>query len=199
MGKITAIDLGSNTFRAALFDCEKKDIISSYEKTVRTAQGLRKSGRISQEALGRIIDAALMMPPHFYAHPVRAVTTQALRKAANAKAVLKEIKKHTGIDFCVISGEKEASLTLDAVQNRLEKLSFGTQSLLLADIGGGSTEIIIAKNGRSRIHSFEIGIVGIAEYGIGAYEQEFDALKRFVGTKDFSAFVCTAGTPTTVA
>ena len=199
MGKVTAIDLGSNTFRAAVFDCQSKEVINSYEKTVRTAQGLHECGLISQDAIDRIIDAAKQMPKPFYAHEIEAVTTQALRKAGNAADVLAQIKAACGIEFEIISGAQEAVYTLHAVQNRLEKLNIAAASVLLADIGGGSTEIIIATKDNTVVKSFEIGILSIAEAGMEAFAKEFENLAMFIRQYETDQFACTAGTPTTIA
>jgi exopolyphosphatase/guanosine-5'-triphosphate,3'-diphosphate pyrophosphatase len=212
---LIAIDLGSNTLRVVQIECESGQIIASFEKIVKTADGLAQSGLISQNALQRVIDALKEAQGRFdfASDHLRAVTTEALRRASNAAETLEEIQKQTGIIFEVIDGEEEARLTLLAVEHRLSLLSGGksqTSSFLLIDIGGGSTELVFRYPHRTYSKSFPIGIVTVAQsyHSLDAIEEALPSLMREI--EEFAAlifrqegivddFVATAGTPTTVA
>ncbi len=207
---VVAIDLGSNTFRGVEMDCKSLEPIAVYEKIVKTADGLHESGKISDEAVERIIEAADEAKRVFnFNNLVVAVTTEAVRRASNAKDVISRIKRETGIEFRTISGDVEASLTLLAVKKRLEKIGFKSESFVMVDIGGGSTEILFFDNGDFESRSFKVGIVTVAQKykSLKKIEQEMPNLtlrmREFVeekiAEKRPKVFVATAGTPTTVA
>ena len=212
-----AIDLGSNTLRVIQLDCQTGVFGATFEKIVKTADGLVQTGVIGSEAVERVIDAISEAKKSidFSADKIHAVTTEAIRRASNSEAVLAQIKRETGILFEVISGEKEAALTLLAVEHRLKHLGREEEdrdfsSFVLIDIGGGSTELIFRYPDQTITQSFPVGIVTVAQQ----YEtlERIDAalptlmeeMKQFAqsvvlryGALD--AFVATAGTPTTVA
>ncbi len=206
-----AIDLGSNTLRVTKLDCQSGKFIAEYEKIVKTADMLKSTGVIHHEAVDRVIYAIKEAKRQIgFDIEVQAVTTEALRRAANSKAVLERIEKETGVAFSVIDGEEEARLTLLAVKHRLAKLHFASKSFVLVDIGGGSTELIFSYPDKVITRSFPVGIVAIAQ----AYK-DLDNIQKALPTEmlDLSrfcmevyaqnghvdAFVATAGTPTTVA
>jgi len=207
-----AIDLGSNTLRVLEYDCHSGKQISVFEKIVKTADGLAKHGYVNSDAVCRVINAIqeAQINIDFTDKTIKAVTTEALRRASNAEEVLKEIKDVTGISFEIISGEEEARLTLLAVKQRLAKLQYASNTFVLVDIGGGSTELIFHYANETISKSFPIGIVTIAQ----SYEtlndiqdalpkEMFDmqmfCAEMFATKGMVDAFVATAGTPTTVA
>lgn len=207
-----AIDLGSNTLRVIQLDCEKSQFIAEYEKIVKTADGLATTGIVSDAAVERVIAAILeaRMLIDFDKHRLKAVTTEAIRKAGNAKAVLEKIKKETGVVFEVISGDEEARLTLHAVKHRLSQLHHASRNFVLVDIGGGSTELIFHYEDEVLARSFPIGILTIAQT-YNTLEAIHQALPdAMLGIEKFcaeifstkghlNALVATAGTPTSVA
>lgn len=207
-----AIDLGSNTLRVLEYDCQSSREKTAFEKVVKTADGLAEHGIINDKSVTRIITAIKEAQAQidFTTSPIKAVTTEAIRRASNADQVLAEIKKQTGVAFEIISGEEEARLTLLAVKHRLEKLKYASDSFVLVDIGGGSTELIFHYEDEIISKSFPIGIVTIAqtyeslENIAQALSEEMFSMQMFCAqvydTKGKAqAFVATAGTPTTVA
>ena len=207
-----AIDLGSNTLRVLKYDCESHKQLNSYEKVVKTADGLAEHGEINNNAIERIISAIKEAQEQidFSSQMVKAVTTEAVRRASNAERVLHKIKKETGISFDIITGEEEARLTLLAVKHRLTKLHYASDTFVLVDIGGGSTELIFHYGTETVSKSFPVGIVTIAQ----TYENletiqkvlphEMLAMQMFCAEMYATrakpnSFVATAGTPTTVA
>jgi exopolyphosphatase/guanosine-5'-triphosphate,3'-diphosphate pyrophosphatase len=209
---MVAIDLGSNTLRVLEYDCKMAKQVSVYEKVVKTADGLAEFGTINEGAISRIIAAIKEAQKQidFFSQPIKAVTTEAVRRASNAKTVLEQIKKETGVSFEIISGEEEAKLTLLAVKHRLKKLHYASDTFVLVDIGGGSTELIFDYGTETVSKSFPVGIVTIAQTYENlenidkALPQEMFDMQMFcaemVVTKGKpSSFVATAGTPTTVA
>lgn len=207
-----AIDLGSNTLRVLEYDCIAGTQISEYEKIVKTADGLAHYGIINNEAIERVIAAIQEAQEQidFSSSMVRAVTTEAVRRAVNSDEVLSQIKKETGVVFDIISGEEEARLTLLAVKHRLSTLQYASDSFVLIDIGGGSTELIFQYTNETISKSFPLGIVTIAqthetlENIERVLPQEMAEMQMFCdhiykSKGKVTAFVATAGTPTTVA
>jgi len=206
-----AIDLGSNTLRVLAYDCATQKQIAEYEKVVKTADGLVASGVVNDGAVERVIAAIEEAQAQMdFSAEVKAVTTEAIRRASNTEEVLKKIQKRTGVAFEVISGEEEARLTLLAVKNRLSKLKYASESFVLVDIGGGSTELIFHYGDDTVSKSFPIGIVTIAQTYESleniekALPQEMLEMQMFCAevfaTKGKpETYVATAGTPTTVA
>ncbi len=207
-----AIDLGSNTLRVLAYDCESEKQLFAYEKVVKTADGLAEFGTINEAAVQRVITSLQEAQTQidFNEHSLKAVTTEAVRRASNSQDILEKIQNETGVDFEIISGDEEARLTLLAVQNRLKKLQYASDTFVLVDIGGGSTELIFHYGEETVSKSFQVGIVTIAQ----SYEnleniekglpQEMLDMQKFCAenyaTKGQpSSFVATAGTPTTVA
>jgi len=202
---MVAIDLGSNTIRFIEFDGERWG--ESFEKIVRTAEGLYETGVIGEKAINRIIDAIneAGIQIDLSEQSIVGYTTAAMRLATNSAAVLQRIKEETGISFAVIDAQKEATLTLNAVRFRLSKLGITPSSFLLAAIGGGSTELIRYENGTVQSESINMGIVTLSESSIGSglLEEKISQFKckvsESLSTKMAETLVLTAGTPTTIA
>ena len=207
-----AIDLGSNTLRVLEYDCSTGKQINEYEKIVKTADGLAQHGIINDEAILRVVSAIKEAKKQidFSSSEVRAVTTEAVRRAENSDEVLSSIEKETGVSFEIISGEEEARLTLLAVKHRLSALQYPSKSFVLIDIGGGSTELIFHYANETVSKSFPVGIVTIAQTHETLENIEKVLHKEMAEMKQFcdhiykekgkvDTFVATAGTPTTVA
>jgi len=209
---IVAIDLGSNTLRVLAYDCQNQRAAAEFEKIVKTADMLESTGVIHHETVDRVIYALkeAQKKIDFSGAVIKAVTTEAVRRARNSGDVLARIYKETGVRFEIISGKEEAELTLSAVKYRLKKLHLAARNFVLADIGGGSTELIFSFGTETFCKSFPVGIVTIAQrYETlaaieAALSREMLDMQMYCaemyatrGTVD--AFIATAGTPTTVA
>jgi exopolyphosphatase / guanosine-5'-triphosphate,3'-diphosphate pyrophosphatase len=204
-----AIDLGSNTIRFIEYDGISWG--KNYEKVVRAAEGLQATGMIGKNALVRIIAAIEEAKQclDFSTHEVVAVTTAALRMASNGIDIISKIHSSTGILFTIIDGVREAQLTLLAVQNRLRKLHIDSNSFVLSDIGGGSTELVYCDYEKVTSESFSIGIVTMSEQAsnitelrllLADFENQVHLFYNSLGEKkDKARLVLTSGTPTTIA
>ena len=206
--RVISIDLGSNTLRVLKFDCTTQKRLAEFEKIVRTAEDLNSSGKISKEAIQRVVEAIneAKKKIDFRDSKILAVTTEAIRRAKNQKEALQKIKEKSGIDFRVIDGKEEAFLTLKAVNSRLKMLGLNGD-FVLVDIGGGSTEITFKFEQNILTKSFPIGIVTTAQKYKSIKElksglkEDMKIIKEFIGQapKKPKIFVATAGTPTTIA
>lgn len=212
MKNIIAIDLGSNSLRVLKMHCENKKSLGEFHKTVKTADGLAKTGKINDEAIARVVsglnEAKELLD--FSDAKVKAVTTEAIRQASNGLEVLISIKEQTGISFEVIDGDTEAKYALRAVQNRLEILGKTPKSFMMVDIGGGSTEMLFYYGEKYFSKSFKVGIVTVTQKFNSLDEiskaipelmhemrDYFDEVTKEHGGVEL--FVATAGTPTTIA
>jgi len=204
-----AIDLGSNTLRIIEYDGQ--NFGKSFEKIVRTAQGLNDTGKIARVALERIINALNEVKESIdFTHQVIvAITTAAMRMADNAHECIEKIHEQTGVCFRIIDGDEEAMLTLMAVRNRLHGLNKLTSQWILVDVGGGSTEVVVVTEDKVASKSFPIGIVTLSEKAQTkkALMQELQFYRETISLylsslmlkKIPERLVLTAGTPTTVA
>lgn len=198
-----AIDLGSNTIRFIEYD--GRNWGNSFEKIVRTAEGLHQTHRIGENAIKRIIEAIdeAKQKLDFTFQPIRAYTTAAMRLATNTDESLARIAHVSGIHFEIIDGSKEALLTLNAVRNRLKVLDTVPAIFLLADIGGGSTELTRYAEGKVETVSLNCGIVTLSEMSDTPQklQDSIDYFKQQIAVQALSssALVLTAGTPTTIA
>ena len=147
--KVAILDLGTNTFNifiAELF--ADKSFLKIYKSkiSVKLGQGGINKNFIEEAPFKRGIRA---LNKHkktiekFGAEKIFAFATSAIRSASNGKHFIKVAKETTGIDIRVISGEREAELIYYGVRSAVKMNE--TPSLII-DIGGGSTEFIIANN-----------------------------------------------------
>lgn len=218
--RVAALDLGSNTFLCLLAEGTSDSSLLIHEdltETVRLGQGLKPGGVFHSEALLRADKALQKFSEHihrFRPQKVKAVATAAARNATNAFELI-EIAQKYKIPLQVISGDEEALLTF---QGSTEEISWSGKTLVV-DIGGASTELIIASEDRKKIeyrHSFDVGGVSLTEQKI--HQQPFTdltELERFLEdifqfTKNkkltdlcratsFGQALSVAGTPTTLA
>ena len=208
---ITAIDLGSNSFRVVTYDFNTNTILNDFHEVVGMADGLVETGKISKEAQERVIKAIQTAVERMKFDPRKAicVTTAAMRYASNNQEVLKYFKEQTGVNFQIIEPEEEARLTLLAIQYALKRESYKSENFVVLDIGGGSTEIIVNTHHNFVAKSFPFGIVTLTQQ-YKSIESTKEALKllqkeisEFVNSLKLNLetyiFIATAGTPTTVA
>lgn len=140
-----ALDLGTNNCRLLIARPEGDGftIIDAFSRVVRLGEGLAKSGRISEEAMNRAVEALAVCAEKLKRRNVtlsRSVATEACRQADNGVQFIERVRKVTGIVLDIISPEEEARL---AVLGCHVLLSHGNGPALIFDIGGGSTELVL--------------------------------------------------------
>jgi exopolyphosphatase/guanosine-5'-triphosphate,3'-diphosphate pyrophosphatase len=175
-GVLAAIDMGSNSFRLELGQLLHGQYrrIDYLKETVRLGAGLDSDGRLSEEAalrglacLGRFRARLAGMP----APQLRAVATQTLREATNRDEFLLRAEAALGHPIEVISGREEARLIYKGVA----RLQPSTQSRLVIDIGGRSTEMILGLGSTQHVaESFQVGSVSLSSryFPDGRYTEE---------------------------
>jgi len=167
MSGLAAIDIGSNAIRLGVgfLDRERSaKFIEEIREPIRLGDEVFKSGLISERAMARAEGAFARFKGIFERHAVtryRAVATSALREARNQREFVARIKRASGIEIEVISGEEEARLIFLAVKHAY---NLRGKLALLVDIGGGSVEVSIVKNSEVVFsESLKIGAVRLLE------------------------------------
>jgi exopolyphosphatase/guanosine-5'-triphosphate,3'-diphosphate pyrophosphatase len=166
-----ALDLGTNNCRL-LIGAPTGDgfrVIDSFSRIVRLGEGLQNSGMLSEVAMERTMGALHACASRLGRRPlrgVRAIATEACRRAANGPAFLKRVRAETGLAFTVISTREEAELALESCTPLLRGPE---RRALLFDIGGGSTELAwvrLGPGGAPQLIGYEslpVGVVTLAE------------------------------------
>src|SRR5580698_9762135 len=136
-----ALDLGTNNCRM-LIGTPVGDgfrVLDSYSRIVRLGEGLHGSGALCPIAMDRAV-AALQdcadLLTRSRPRMVRAIATEACRRARNGSEFLERVRRETGLVVGIISSREEAELALESCAPLLEG---GGRRALLFDIGGGST------------------------------------------------------------
>jgi exopolyphosphatase/guanosine-5'-triphosphate,3'-diphosphate pyrophosphatase len=147
MNRIAIIDLGTNTFNLLIVEVKSDKTYSQLFQTkisVKLGEGGINKGFIAPVPFQRGIDAINIYKTIITDYQVEktiAIATSAIRDAANGNEFKAKIKEETDIEIKIISGEEEAELIYMGVR---EATKMSTDKSLIIDIGGGSTELIIA-------------------------------------------------------
>jgi exopolyphosphatase/guanosine-5'-triphosphate,3'-diphosphate pyrophosphatase len=146
---VAAFDIGSNSIKMTVARSAGHDGFDEVlwrSATVRLGAGIEATGRLADDR----IEAALEALNRFAAEAREAgaqrligVATEATRVAANGEAFLDRVRSEAGLEMTTISGDREAELTFRGLKATLDLAG----DTVVADIGGGSTEVISAADG----------------------------------------------------
>lgn len=166
MEQFAAIDLGSNSFHMKVVRAEDHalTVIDRERDMVRLSAGLDAGNLLTKEASERALECLARFGQRLRglkADNVRIVGTNALRKANNSREFIQQAEQALGFSIEIISGFEEARLVyLGAAQS----LQGDRGRRMVVDIGGGSTEIIVAdKSEPVFLESFYMGCVSSSE------------------------------------
>lgn len=182
-----ALDLGTNNCRLLIARPNRDGfrVIEAFSRIVRLGEGLSLSGRLSDAAMARTIEALKICSEKMARRGVtvaRAVATEACRRAGNGAEFLHDVKRETGIGLDIITSAEEARLALAGCTPLLEAPH---RHAIVFDIGGGSTEILWARlNGPGRTEvidwiSLPYGVVNLTER-FGAGDAESGSYARMI-------------------
>lgn len=158
--KIAVIDLGTNTFNLLVAEKSKHQVkrLFNTKEGVALGMGGINQNLLSSEAIKRAMVSLrnfCAIAREFECESIVAFGTSALRNATNAHELIDQANQELNLQIQVISGLREAELIYKGVQCGYD---FSVPSLIM-DIGGGSTEFILADaNGIQLARSFEIGV-----------------------------------------
>jgi exopolyphosphatase/guanosine-5'-triphosphate,3'-diphosphate pyrophosphatase len=163
-GPVAAIDCGTNTIK--LLVGALPEVAVREMRMVRLGQDLDRTGRIADEALERAfaaIDeyAALIRDHDVPPSRVRFVATSASRDAANAADFVAGVRHRLGVEPEVVSGAEEAALAFSGAVRDLRTPP--APPVLVVDIGGGSTELVLGTDAPERSDSMDVGSVRLHE------------------------------------
>ncbi len=164
--RLAVIDLGTNTFHLLIAERENNKIHILYreKQPVKIGLGGINQGLITEEAVRRGILCLKKFSAtleEWKVARVQAFGTSALRSAINGMEVVEKLKRETGIETTLISGDEEAGYIYQGVRSALD---LGAEKCLIVDIGGGSVEFIIGNNKQYYWkQSFDIGAQRLLE------------------------------------
>ncbi|QYG94585.1 Ppx/GppA family phosphatase [Iamia sp. SCSIO 61187] len=159
---LAAVDVGTNSLHmviARVVEGDRFDVISREKEQVRLGQGAGDMKELAPEAVERGVAALDRFRRLADAHDaeLRAVATSAVREAQDPEVFLERARREAGVEVEVISGVEEARLIHLGV---LSALPVFDSRLLLCDIGGGSTELLVGHEGETLAsRSLKVGAV----------------------------------------
>ena len=219
-GRYAAIDIGTVTCRMLVVDVGESglhELTREYAIT-NLGEGVDATGELKPEAMERVVRAidgflAVRDSLSTSGHPVIrtvAVATSAARDARNAADFAARLRER-GIELSVIPGAREAALSFSGAS-----IDFSGERLMVVDVGGGSTEVVMGTGGAEPAcaHSFNVGCRRVTEKFLASDPPALEELARarawihekmaswFVGQAKEAAslerVVAVAGTATTV-
>ncbi|HYE51697.1 MAG TPA: Ppx/GppA phosphatase family protein [Azospirillaceae bacterium] len=193
---LAALDLGTNNCRLLIARPARGGfrVIDAFSRIVRLGEGLTRSDRLSDDAMARTVSALKVCGSKMRRRGVtdlRAVATEACRRAGNCGEFLERVERETGIRIEIITSNEEARLALAGCASLLDHR---VPRAIVFDIGGGSTEIMWIElvRGRPRLLdqiSLPLGVVNLTERhgGDRVPPEEYRAMVDEVsaGLKDF--------------
>ena len=183
-GRYAAIDIGTATCRMLVVDVGESgfhELTREYAIT-NLGEGVDATGELKPEAMERVvraIDGFLAVRDSLSTsdHPVIrtvAVATSAARDARNAADFAARLRER-GIELSVIPGSREAALSFSGAS-----IDFPGERLMVVDVGGGSTEVVMGTGGAepSCAHSFNVGCRRVTEKFLASDPPALEELAR---------------------
>src|SRR5690349_7328453 len=161
--RIAAIDCGTNSIRLLITDLsdQQHDLVREM-RIVRLGQGVDATGRLDRAAIDRTLQVTreyAELITTLGADVVRFCATSAARDAENADELAAEVESVLGVRPQVLTGEEEAAASFLGATR-----SLAGGHTLVADIGGGSTELVVGEDGTVEWStSLDIGSVRLTE------------------------------------
>lgn len=170
--RLAAIDIGSNSVRLLVAEALRGGtyrILDEEREPTRLGKSVSTKGRLDAEAMDRTIqalDTFKKIAAGFQVTSLRTIATCAVREARNGPDFCRRVRERVGLEVEVISGEREAQLAFSSVQRAFDLTG---RNVIVADIGGGSTEIVFGTgNLVEAIFSTPLGAVRLTEqFGLG--------------------------------
>ena len=217
MTRVAAFDCGTNSLRLLVADLDvaagtSRDVVREMQ-IVRLGQGVDRTGRIAEASLQRVFAAVeeyMTRVRELDVAQLRFCATSAARDAENAEEFVAGIRERTGVEPEVLVGDEEARTSFAGTIRDLPPLP---EPLMVVDIGGGSTELILGSGDGSveAACSLDIGSVRLNERHlhtdppsreeIAAAVEDIDAALdgATVDSGRAEAVIGVAGTVTTIA
>lgn len=209
-GRLAAIDIGSNSIHMLVVESSGAGtggyrVLARERDMVRLGKSALGEGVLSGKAMRKGLEALLKMTTLARlkgAGEIVAVATSAVREAANGGEFIAQVRALTGLPVRLLSGEEEGRLIFRAVRHAVD---LSRDTVVLADVGGGSTEWCVARKGDLRsVQSVPLGSLRCAAMLEGDPPTSRsaerlrrtirDTLDRLKTPKRVDRFVATSGT-----
>jgi exopolyphosphatase/guanosine-5'-triphosphate,3'-diphosphate pyrophosphatase len=165
--RIAAIDVGSNSIRLVVAEVLTSGgyrVLDEERENTRLAAALTKTGRLDPKAADSTVTVLrnfLSIAAGYGVNQVRAIGTSALRDAEDGPEFCDRVRKELKLSIEVISANEEARLAFLSVARAFD---ISGRRVAVADIGGGSTEIVLASSGLvDQVYETKLGAVRVAE------------------------------------
>ena len=208
MTRVAAVDLGTNSTRLLVADVEgdRLEEVTRRLTITRLGEGVDERRRLLPVPVARVRNCLAEYRRELEelgAERTLAIATSAVRDAENGEAFLGEIEWGYGFTTRLLTGEEEATMMIRGVTAGRPPLD----DVLVVDIGGGSTELVLARDGAvASATSLDVGCVRITERFLGSdppTPPELAAAGAYVRSLlpelDVSSAIGVAGTVTTMA
>ena len=214
---LAGIDIGTLTCRLLVAEVNPPGefkVVDADRKILRLGEGVDQRKRLSQTAMDRVVATLKDWKEKTKKYPLNAVVvvaTSAVRESDNRREFLARIAQETGWEVEVLTGDEEARRTLLGIRFGLPPT---IKDFLGLDIGGGSTECILAQEGKPpAVISLDLGVVRLLERVFrqdpptapeihkaeAVIDQELANVSKAFGPMPRIPLVGTAGTVTTLA
>ncbi len=170
--RVAAVDCGTNTLRLLVADLDAAtgSAVTRDRRTtiVRLGQDVDKTGAFAPAALARTFatldDYRLVIAEH-HVERTRFVATSAARDVSNRSVFVDGVQAMFGMPPDIVSGDEEARLTYDGAARQLQGHPEVARPVLVLDIGGGSTELVMRREADSAVRgvSMDVGSVRLTE------------------------------------
>ncbi|REK05427.1 MAG: Ppx/GppA family phosphatase [Planctomycetota bacterium] len=165
--RLGAIDIGTNSIRLMVAEPLKGGnyrILDEEKESTRLGKQLNRTGRLDPEAIELSLSALRRMKKiaeGFQVTELRTIATCAVREAANGEEFCRRAREELGIEIEIVGAEQEALLAFSSVQRAFD---LSGKHLAVVDIGGGSTEIVLAfGNLVEALYTTRLGAVRLSE------------------------------------
>lgn len=164
MKRVAIVDIGTNSTRLLIAAIEDGKVIDEPERrsnVTRLGAGVDSDGRLADDAMQRVydtLDGYRELIDENDADSAKAVLTSAVRDAANGQEFANTVRDRYGLEPHVLTGDQEAALTFVGATS--ERDPEDNTTVLVIDIGGGSTELVIGTGREAKFHvSNQAGVV----------------------------------------
>jgi exopolyphosphatase/guanosine-5'-triphosphate,3'-diphosphate pyrophosphatase len=165
--RLAAIDIGSNSVRLLVAEALRGGayrILDEEREPTRLGRSVSSQGRLDDESMDKTLQALRTfkeIAAGYQVTSLRTIATCAVREARNGPEFCRRVRDEVGLEVEVIAGDREARLAFASVQHAFDLTG---KNVVVADIGGGSTEIVFATgNLIESIFSTPLGAVRLTE------------------------------------
>ena len=190
--RAAVIDLGSNSVRLVVFEGVSRNPVTIFNEksVVRLGRGLENSGRLNADGMKQalsVIQRFHAVARSLNAEPFEVLATAAVRDASNGAAFVAELQAlMPDVPIRILSGEEEADYAATGVQCGLPEADG-----IVADIGGGSLELVRLEHGTKReAQTLRLGVIRLADRAAGELERARQIVEQDLLTVDWLRHGC---------